>query len=137
MKPHAAGIDAFSSGELRKSFSSGSLNKTRELSGGGSGYRSESRRPPIGDGKYQFKGVLIPAKVVKTTIYYKATIRGVNDLGEEITTVETKAMSQNKYISVKEAFNSIPFTFKVVYTYGSKELLGKGETITVTNVNIR
>lgn len=127
MKPHAAGIDAFSSGELRKSFSSGSLNRTRELSGGGSGYRSEARKPTVGELKYKVVGDIPPSKVAKTIIHYVATI---SEEGQP-KVKKSKSMSKGGYVPKQQAFTMIPFVFKVVY----EDIYGK--TMTITNTNIR
>ena len=116
------------------------LNRTRELSGGGSGYRSESRREPVGDGKYKFEGTLFPQRVVKTLIYYKKTESVEAEVNGEIvvgTRTTVKTLSQPNFIPIPLAFNTMPFTFKVVYVYGDKTAIGSGETITVTNVAIR
>lgn len=130
-RPHAAGIDAFTSGELRKSKFSGSLNKTRELSGGSSGYRSESRRPNTEATKYSVRGDIPPSKVVKTTIHYKKSSKSVDKNGEEIVNVEVKRISQLGYVPKLGAFTTIPFAFKVVYEDAN------GKTMTITNTNIR
>lgn len=139
LKPYVTAPSVFEGGELRK-FNSSGLNRSRTFSGGGSGHRSEARRQPIGDGKYQFKGVLLPDRVVKTTIHYtnretfEAEVNGETVVGVNTT---VKRVSQPIFIPIKQAFNLIPFTTKVVYTYGSKDQIGEAETITVTNVNIR
>lgn len=117
-KPHPSGIDAFSSGELRKSFSSHSLNKITRTTGGGSGFRSEARKPVSESGKYKIVGAIPPSKVVKTTIHY-------NTKGEK------KAMSKVGYMPKQAAFIAMPFVFKVVYSDRM------GETMTVFNTNIR
>lgn len=139
-KPYVTAPGVFESGDLRKSFSSGSLNKSRTLSGGGSGYKSEARRPPIGDGKYQFVGTLLPSKVVKTVIHYKKSEHIAGPVLEGmvlgmITTV--KIMTKTGFLEIKQAFNLVPFTSKVVYTYGDKGKIGIGESITVINSNMR
>lgn len=117
LKPHAAGITAFGSGELNKSFSSHSLNRVTRTTGGGSGYRSEARSISE-SGKYRIVGDIPPTKVVKTTIHYMS--KG-----------ERKAISRLGYIARQQAFTTVPFVYQVVYT----DRLGN--TMTVSNTNIR
>jgi|WetSurMetagenome_2_1015567.scaffolds.fasta_scaffold55296_6 hypothetical protein len=117
-KPHPSGVDVFSSGEIRKSFSAHSLNKVTRTSGGGSGFRSEARKPVSESGKFRSVGDIQPSKVTKTTIHY-------NSKGEK------KAMSKQGYIVKAQAFIAVPFVFKVVYEDRV------GNTMTVFNTNIR
>jgi hypothetical protein len=133
LKPYINAPDVFSSGELRKSFSSGTLNKSRTLSGGGSGHRSESRREKTEATKYTTQGNVIPAFVVKTIIHYRKTESIEAEVnGEKIvgTSTTVKVLSQPKYIPKAAAFTTMPFTFKVEYKDD------KGNTMTIINNNI-
>lgn len=117
LKPYVEQAGVFASGDLRKSFFSGGLNKSRTLSGGGSGYRSEARSPITEVGKYSVRGAVLPSKVVKTVIHYKS--KGVE-----------KAISQMGYIAQKQAFSVLGFVYKVEYL----DVLGNRMIISNTNI---
>lgn len=110
LKPYVEQKGVFASGDLRKSFHSGSLNKVRELSGGRSGYRSESRHPVTQANKFTVVGCISPANVTKTIIY-------------------TGGKRLSKPCYVKEAYK-IPYVTKVEY------ISEKGKMV-ITNTNIK
>jgi hypothetical protein len=119
LKPYISTEGAFASGDLRKSKSAGGLNRSRTLSGGGSGFKSESRKAVTEANKYRTIGREIqPSKVVKTVIHYRS--KG-----------ELKSMSQIGYIVKNQAFSVVPFVYKVEYQdkFGNKMF--------VENTNIR
>lgn len=139
LKPHPAGQNIFETGELRKSSYRGGHG--RIMSGGASGYKSEARHTPIGKGKYQFKGILLPTRVVKTVISYRVVVPGIPVSIEGEAPIEAgvmvKKLSKQGFISIEDAFTVKPFTFQVEYIYGDREAIGKGESIVVRNVTIK
>lgn len=133
LKPYITAPSVFEGGDLRK-FNSSGLNRSRTFSGGGSGFRSESRKESTDKTKFKVEGSVIPALVVKTTIHYtKRETFEAEVNGEKVIGIDTKVkvLSQPKYIDRGVAFTTMPFTFKVVYTDD------KGKTMTITNTNIR
>ena len=126
LKPYVDHPGVFASGDLKKSFFSGGLNKSKTLTGGGSGYRSEARKTVTDKSKYRVVGYMLPDKVIKTIVRYTKVSKS-----GETTTKEPKSIAKSGFIILEEALKMIPFTYEVEYV----DIRGK--KMTVTNTNIR